>query len=163
MADVKPPGKDVAPASRRRGRRLPGPVTEGEGRSRVKVRLHRQGRDLVAVVTGGEAHVGAVAVYAPRTPGTGGDDRRRETRHGLPALAEAFAAVNIVPGHREGPLAEKTARQLGQAVGSTCVAVVGIHQDEASPDEIAAIVANVRLAVQRLVIQLESQHGDEKG
>ena len=110
----------------------PGPVNPplealsvGVGRTGVKLELRFQGQDLLLLVTGGRAHVGAVAVW----------DGRNE---------DGEAVVIELTGHREGPLAGECAETLGRASCRTVTAVVGIHQDNATQDEIAAIVANVR-------------------
>ena len=117
---------------------LPGPVERGRGRTSVRLELVAQGRDLVLLVSGGEAHVGAVAVCgAPQD--------------GVPAEP----VLTIVPGHKEGPLARDCALKLAAAAGCTCCAVVGIHQDQAKPEEIAAIVEHVRQGVDELVRGLE--------
>lgn len=115
--------------------RLPQPVAVGEGRTAVRLELVGQGRDLVLLVGGGETHVGAVAAAEP-----GGGGR-------MLALGR----------HREGPLAEAAAVRLAAAAGCACAVVAGIHQDAATPEEIAAIVANVELGVQRLAETLERE------
>ena len=107
------------------------PLSVGSGRTRVKLEVKNQGRDILLLVTGGEAHVGAVAVWDSR-------------------IKNGQAAVTELPGHREGPLAMECAEILGCAWGRTVAAVVGIHQDKATREEIAAIVANVRQGVQEL-------------
>ena len=101
------------------------PLSVGSGRTRVKLELKYQGRDFLLLITGGGAHVGAVAVWNSREQGS-------------------RVVVTELPGHREGPLAGECAEILGRASGRTVAAVVGIHQDNASREEIAAIVANVR-------------------
>ena len=106
-------------------------LSVGSGRTRVKLEVKNQGRDILLLVTGGEAHVGAVAVWDSR-------------QNGNPAT------VNELPGHREGSLAVECAEILGRAWGRTVAAVVGIHQDKATREEIAAIVANVRQGVLEL-------------
>jgi hypothetical protein len=103
------------------------PVVVGSGRICVQLELGYQGRDLILLVTGGEAHVGAVAVW----------DRRQTA---------GTASVTELPGHKEGPLAGACAKIVGRATGCRVVAVVGIHQDEATGEEIDAIVANAELA-----------------
>ena len=110
---------------------LIGPLRVGSGRTRVELELKFQGRDILILVTGGKAHVGAVAVWDSR---------------------EIYdpAVVTELPGHREGPLAVECAETLGRALGRTVAAVVGIHQDNATREEIAAIVANVRQGVVEL-------------
>ncbi len=89
-------------------------------------------------VWGGREHVGAVAVSVPPA-GPGG---------------EPYAALAVVPGHAEGPLAEEGAALLSAASGRACVAVVGIHIDRASRAEIDAAVRHARLGFQRLVARL---------
>lgn len=116
-------------------RPLPGPVREGSGRTEVRLELVPVGRDLLLLVTGGEAHVGAVAVARPA--GRGGP-----------------AGAVVVPPHKEGPLAAECAALVAEAAGCTCAAAAGIHYDEASAQEIAAICANVRTAVRRLAAAL---------
>lgn len=106
-------------------------LSVGSGRLRVKLELRIQGRDFLLQVTGGEAHVGAVAVF------DGSVDRGQ-------------AVVTELPAHREGPIAGECAEILGRATGRTVAAVVGIHQDHATREEISAIVANVRQGVAEL-------------
>ena len=137
---------------------LPEPVVRGRGRTRVEVRLLAQGEDLVVLVGGGLVHVGAVSVCTPPQPpadveaAVQAHDAGR--RRGLPPQAATFQATNIVPGHKEGPLADEAARVLAAASGRTCVAVVGIHQDDASGEEITAIVKNTRTALRTLADRL---------
>jgi hypothetical protein len=108
---------------------LPEPVMLGAGRTAVCLEVVRHGRDWVLLVGGGESHAGAVAVHA---------------QAGLDAAAGPVAELVTVPGHKEGPLAAECAAALMPLTGGTWVAVVGIHQDNATKEEITAIVANVR-------------------
>jgi hypothetical protein len=107
----------------------------GSGRTGVKLELRFQGRDFLLLITGGKAHIGAVGVWDGADP-------------------ESRAVVIELPGHREGPLAGECAEALGRASGRTTAAVVGIHQDNATREEIAAIVANVRQGVATLTKQV---------
>jgi len=104
----------------------------------IRVELRPQGRDLLLEVTGGEAHVGAVAVAAP---------------------GWSEARLVVVPGHREGPLASAAAVRLAEAAGCTCAVVVGIHQDHATRDEITTIVGHVEAAVESLATELAAGGG----
>ena len=113
--------------------RVPQVVKAGSGRTAVRLELIKQGRDLLLRVTGGEAHVGAVAV-----------------------CHDQGAELMVVPGHKEGPLAAECAEAVALAAGCTCTAVAGIHQDEATGEEIAAIVANVRKALGILIESLSA-------
>ena len=116
---------------------LPEPVRGGRGRRAVVLRVQAVGRDLLVTVTGGQAHAGAVAVAAPGGQVPEGGDRPL-----------------VVPPHREGPLAQECARLVAEASGCTCVAVAGIHQAQATADEIAAIVANARSGMRTLAAAL---------
>lgn len=117
---------------------LPRVIEIGSGRTAVRLELSARGRDLLLTIGGGDTHVGAVAV-ASESGGTAGESCR---------------ASLVVPGHREGPLAVAGAEALAEASGRTCVAVVGVHQDAATPSEIADIVRNVQTGIARLARDL---------
>ncbi|MBM4129843.1 hypothetical protein FJ250_02280 [bacterium] len=114
---------------------LPGPVTVGRGRRAVRLEVTPLGRDLLVTLTGGQAHAGAVALAGP--PG-----------------GPAGGGLLVLPPHREGPLARECAEAVAAAADCVCVAAAGIHQDEATPQEIAAIVANARAGIARLAAAL---------
>lgn len=111
-------------------------VRQGIGRAEVCLDLLGQGRDLLLLVTGGQAHVGAVAVAGPG-----------------PAKEIDYTGLLTVPGHKEGPLAEYCAEQMARTAGCQCAAVVGIHQDQATRQEIDDIVANVKEGMGQLLEQ----------
>jgi hypothetical protein len=117
-------------------------VVQGTGRTKVRLEIQAMGRDLVLRITGGEAHVGAVAVC--ESPGRGGQPE---------------PVLTVVPGHKEGPLAESCAARLAVVTGRTVCAVAGIHLDDATREEITAIVDNVERACARLVEALREVQG----
>lgn len=119
-------------------RGLPLVIRRGEGRTEVCLELRAQGRDLVLAVTGGQAHVGAVALASP------GD---REAR------------LAVIPPHKEGPLAASVALRVTRAAGCACAVTAGIHQEAITPDEIAAVVAHVGSAVEELAGHMEAAGG----
>lgn len=108
---------------------LPEAISLGTGRTRVHLQPVVQGRDFLVLITGGQAHVGAVAVC----DGRGGLDHVR-----------SHSGTVQLDGHKEGPLAAEAAEVLAVASGRTCAAAVGIHQNQATAEEIHDIVANVR-------------------
>ena len=114
-------------------------VEEGSGRLAVRLELLAQGRDYLLLITGGLAHIGAVAVS------NGGR-----------------AELVVVPGHKEGPLAAECAEAVALASEHTCTALAGIHQDGATKPEIGAIVANVRVALGKVIQQTFSKTGEEQ-
>lgn len=111
-------------------------IVVGSGRTRVQLELRVQGRDFLILVTGGRAHVGAVATWDGSNNGP-------------------VAVVTELPGHREGPLAGECATAIGSATTGNVAAVVGIHQDNATTGEIAAIVGHVREGLAELVDYLQ--------
>lgn len=116
------------------------PMIEGTGRVCVKLELACQGRDLVLLLTGGEAHVGAMAVWDARWP-------------------TEPAQVTELANHKEGPLAGTCAEIVGRATGRTVVAVVGIHQDGATRGEIEAIVLNAEKAAREAAKEFLRRNG----
>ncbi len=127
-------------------------VGVGSGREAVRLQLIRQGRDWVLVIGGGDAHVGAVSVRPAPGEFRGPDD-----------------ALNVViPPHKEGPLAVEAAARVTAATGRACAAIVGIHQDDATREEITAITENVREGLDSLLAKVPAggnashQGGDEE-
>lgn len=99
-------------------------VGVGCERTAIEVSAQRLGRDWVLRISGGDAHVGAVAT----------------------AWAEK-QELTVIPPHKEGPLAQKCARRWAELTGQVCVALAGIHQDRATGEEIRMIVENVDQAM----------------
>ncbi len=112
----------------------PGPGTllfreiEGRERTLVQLDLLSMGRDFVLLVHGGEVHAGATALASP-----------------------SHEELAVIPPHKEGPLARGCAQRVAQAAGAHCAVVAGIHQDQVTPEEIAAIIHHVDLALDRLL------------
>lgn len=118
------------------------PRIVGSGRTGVQLELLVQGCDLLLLITGGKAHVGAVAVLDGRN-------------------ARGPAVVTELADHREGLLAGECAEILGEVWEGTVVAVAGIHQDRATRAEIDAIVANVRRGAHDLAAAIAKQKRDD--
>jgi hypothetical protein len=107
-------------------------ASAGRGRTRVRVELYRVGADLLAVLDGEGAHIGA-ATLAEAVSG--------ETDHVATACAR---------GHREAELTEYVSRTLSTATGRRTLTVAGIHLDRITKAEIEEIRANVRQVVRLL-------------
>jgi len=118
------------------------PRIVGSGRTGVQLELRVQGCDLLLLITGGKAHVGAVAVLDGR-------------------CASGSAVVTELAGHREGRLAGECAEILGEVWEGAVVVVAGIHQDRATRAEIDAIVTNVRQGTHDLAAAIAKQKRDD--
>lgn len=82
------------------------------------------GRDMLIIIKGGEAHIGAVSTAYPV---------RKD-----PFLVKV--ETTSVPGHKEHLLSEKFARHCTEQLHRSVTVVMGIHFDGLSMDEINTIV-----------------------
>jgi hypothetical protein len=110
------------------------------GKIEIVLKAKKIGEDYLLTLTGGEEHVGAVAV---------GLFEEKSQR--------ASSSVITMPGHREEYLALHGARQVSRAIKKTSVFVVGIHQDDISPDEIRDIVSATREMVESFIAFYEKK------
>jgi hypothetical protein len=103
----------------------------------VEIRFFRMGRDAVFLVTGGTAHLGAVAIaYSP-------DGR------------DARAEVLSLPGHREGELAAGLARMASEALGCAVAVLAGIHLHQPSRRDIERVVAEARRKMEQVLADIQ--------
>ena len=89
------------------------------GRLKLELRVQHLGRDLQIILSGGAAHLGAVALAVP--------DKASET------------ALFVLPGHREDQLARRMARRMADALKCVVCVSAGIHYD----DNVATIKVTV--------------------
>ena len=104
----------------------------GTGRTRVDAEVYEVGRDLLVLIGGEGAHIGAASL-AERIPG------EKTTVAGL------VARVREQPErlHKEGEITDRVASRLTEATGRLTLALSGIHLDRITPEEIEEIRANV--------------------
>lgn len=106
-------------------------VSTQTGRLDLTAQWLRAGRDLMVLVTGGEApHLGAVAMAEPR-PSLAD-----------PAKTSATVSVFCYPGHKEDELARELAARLAAALNIKVVVAAGMHWDNLGPSEIETVRAN---------------------
>lgn len=87
------------------------------------------GGDLVVVLWGGAAHIGAVAIAQPRPS-------RRD-----PHLRRASTSVFTLLGHEEDVVVKRVAERLAAALDRTAVVSAGLHWDDLTADGIARVLA----------------------
>lgn len=109
-------------------------ISEGEGRTEVRLRWEEAGSDLVLWFFGAGSHVGAVAL---------GDVDPRSGR--------AYVQCLSAPGHRDDLLAREMALSVSRKLGRRVLAFGGIHLDDISAEERDRIVANARAVTARFV------------
>ncbi|BFH62231.1 prenylated flavin chaperone LpdD [Paenibacillus azoreducens] len=93
----------------------------------IRIQEVSAGRDILLLLTGGEAHIGAVA-----TAYFNEEDKDVQVR-----------TVDL-PGHREDELAEYMAKTAAKALGCTVTVAAGIHYDGISKEQILDIVAEAK-------------------
>lgn len=96
-----------------------------QGRLHLRLDLLPQGRDWLALLHGGAAHIGATALALPP---------------GERAAAEEAAQSIGRPGHREEELARQVAARLAQAAGCAVCCCAGIHYEAITPEEIRHVL-----------------------
>ena len=111
----------------------------GEGDLAVELEVRRMpGRGLVCFLSGGTTpHVGGAVLAAP-SPVLNG--KRCSS-------CDVWSAT--VPGHRDAAVAEIVARELCVAFGEPVSVCTGVHVDDATPDQIGALVDACREAARR--------------
>lgn len=115
----------------------PASVTCGSGALAVTARAESAGRDIIAVVTGGTSpHAGAVALAVPCEP--------------TPEGTDCSASVLCAPGHRDDIPARRLSLLLCKTLRRTVCMTVGIHLDNASADDIRALLQHAESAVEGL-------------
>lgn len=90
------------------------------------------GRDIVLVITGGSAHIGAVA-----------------TAYYCDDAMEATVQTVALPGHREHDLAAELAEKAAASLGITVTVAAGIHFDGINREQISEIVAEANSVFDR--------------
>ncbi|MCK5661246.1 MAG: hypothetical protein KAH86_07790 [Methanosarcinales archaeon] len=97
----------------------------GTGRTELTLDYSYSGDDISIVITGGRAHVGAVAVSYYRDGGEG-----------------VITEIIVVPPHKEGEIASMFASTVAKRMHCTAVCTAGIHLDDITKEEIGTINAN---------------------
>ncbi len=93
----------------------------------VEAVVEELGDDLLVVVRGGRAHVGAIGIAIPRPSLCD------------PAKTSATASVITMPGHKEDELAKQFSQRLASELGRTTIVIAGIHYDRLGPEGICRV------------------------
>jgi hypothetical protein len=96
------------------------------------------GNDLIAILTGGEKHVGAVAVSTFDA----------QQKH-------ASASVITLPGHLDDIIGHPISRMISKATGKNVVFITGIHFDNITREEIEEITAVSREMADKIISIVE--------
>ena len=121
-------------------------LTARHGRLALTLRVLRLGRDLQVICSGGQAHIGAVAVASPLPP------HAQKTEHHVQLMS--------LPGHREDMLAARMARHLADALDCTVCVSAGIHFDCITKEEIERVLNLAATLTDRCAARLKQDAKD---
>ncbi len=111
-------------------------------KNNLKLEARSLGSDLVVIITGGDAHLGAVAVgYC-----YGGQK------------SKSNASLLTLPGHKEDVLIFPIARRLSKALATNVAVLAGIHFDQLSASQIMDIVQTAESLVDELISAIQSSN-----
>ena len=130
----------------------------GEGRTRVRMRVFAQGTDLLVIVDGEGAHIGAATLAEPAcasvTP-AGAPPRAPAKPRGRDRSARAgWRGTVVAPPHKEAEISRAVASAVAGATGKRTLCAAGIHVDHIAHQEIREIRANVRRALESAIAGL---------
>lgn len=105
----------------------------------IEIRSYMMGDDCVFLVTGGTAHIGAVATAYRSDDG------------------DVCTEIQSLPGHREGELVAELAKIAAYKLKSTVSVLAGIHLDQPSKQDIEEIVVEVHRKMRQILDQWDIQ------
>ncbi|WP_433946633.1 hypothetical protein [Paenibacillus sp. SN-8-1] len=101
----------------------------------ISLEFHEIGRDILLIITGGDAHIGAVSTAYPSGKFS----------------PEVHTAE--VPGHKESLLSSDFALRASKWLNRTVTVVIGIHYDNLSSEQIDRVC---QLAERKLEVFLQT-------
>ncbi len=122
-------------------------LSEKRGDFEVFARAEWLGGDVLVTLWGGAAHIGAVAMAAPR-----------------PSLLDqgrvsATSSVFTFPGHKEDIPAKMVSEALSAGLNRKVVVVAGVHWDNARPDDLRLIMEACQALHERILREMSPQGG----
>lgn len=117
-----------------------------QGRLAITLRILHQGRDLQVMCSGGQAHIGAVALASPCPQDAANKKKQSE--------------LLTLPGHREDLLAAQMARRMANDLNCTVCVSAGIHFDYITKEEIERVFSLVDTLTERCIAKLKQAAKD---
>ena len=118
--------------------------SEKRGPFEIFARAESVGNDVLVVLWGGIAHIGAIGIAQPRPS-------LRDS-----SVMSATSSVLTFLGHKEDVPAKAMSEALAARLDKKVVVVAGIHWDNALPEEIGMISEACKALVERIASKLSS-------
>lgn len=96
----------------------------------IKIKTIPVGDDFLFLITGGQAHIGAVS-------------------SAYWCDGEVKTQTQVFPGHREGEIATDLAKLTASTLQRNTTIVMGIHVDQATKEDIRDIIATVQCLMEQ--------------
>lgn len=111
-------------------------IYKGEGSRRVSLQAIQSTNGVILYLQGGDLpHIGGVAVGLPRPSSRD------------PLRVTANVSVVSIVGHKDDELARPIADKVVRRLGQIAVVIAGIHVDNATPQDLEAVMRNAHSAV----------------
>lgn len=121
-------------------------LTAKHGRLAITLRVLHQGRDLQVMCSGGQAHIGAVALASPCSQGAA----NKKNQNDLLTLS----------GHREDLLAAQMAHRMASELNCTVCVSAGIHFDSITKEEIERVLSLADSLTEKCIARLKQPTKD---
>lgn len=121
-------------------------LTAKHGRLAITLRVLHQGRDLQVMCSGGQAHIGAVALASPSSLGAANKKNQND--------------LLTLPGHREDLLAAQMAHRMASELNCTVCVSAGIHFDSITKEEIERVLSLADSLTEKCIARLKQPTKD---
>ncbi|MFZ2331243.1 MAG: hypothetical protein WAW45_06590 [Atribacterota bacterium] len=114
-------------------------INKGDGKHKVTLIAIRSGEDTSVIIYGGEKpHIGAVAVSIARP-----------SLENLNKISSSTSVFTFI-GHKEDEIAKEVAESITKATKRNTVAIIGLHIERATKEDINCLVYNIKEVVKQL-------------
>ena len=120
-------------------------ISEKKGTFEVSAHTMLVGSDILVVITGGRAHIGAIAIAQPR-----------------PSLKEAkkissTSSVFTRVGHKEDVVVKEMSEKLSKELNKVVAVVAGVHWDKMKKKEIEIIMEMCNTITKRVIAEVSKR------
>lgn len=116
-------------------------ITETNGEFEVAAQVVPVGADLLVVLTGGRAHIGAVAIAQPR-PSISDATKTSST-------SSVFTRV----GHKEDVIAKAMSEEISKRLNRVVTVAAGLHWDGMKGEDIGRVVGMCGAITERIITE----------